>query len=181
MSRWITLSFLLLTGCAMRIPGGGELPPLPAVETLGCCWLTEEQVTVENDDGAQVLGVAVEVYADLLTLVLLDPTGRQLLTIRYDGDSLQELTTPPGWDSRYSHYLTLAVFLHHAQEGSWLQRPSPWQVKSTYPVKTLQRGNSTIISLTYTDPEQSTTQTRVLDLAGSGQRITVTTLRRREL
>lgn len=179
---------LALSGCAALTPDRGwdNLPPLPAVAALDCCWLSEEQVTLSGDQGEQVLHTVVEVsrhqLTDQLTVVVLDATGRRLLALRYDDrDGLRELTAPPSWDSHYSNYLAMAIFLHHAEAGRWLQQAPEWQVQNRGAVKTLTRNGRQIIALEYRDPGNLDSQPRVLRVPGRDMEMAVITLSRTAL
>lgn len=175
---------LALSGCAALTPdrAGDNLPPLPAVATLHCCWLSEEQVTLSGDRGEQVLHTVVEVNHNQLTVVVLDTTGRRLLALRYDDrDGLRELTAPPSWDSHYSNYLAMAIFLHHAEPGSWLQQAPEWQVQNQGAVKSLTRNGRQVIALEYREPGNLDAQPRVLRVPGHNMEMAVITLSRTAL
>jgi hypothetical protein len=179
---------LALSGCAALAPerGGDKLPPLPAVAALHCCWLSEEQVTLNGEQGEQVLHTVVEVSRNQLTVqltvVVLDATGRRLLALRYDDrDGLRELTAPPSWDSNHSRYLAMAIFLHHAEPGRWLQQASEWQVQRQGAVKSLTRNGRQMIALEYREPGNLDSQPRVLRVPGSDLAMAVITLSRTAL
>ena len=181
---------LLLSACA-TVPGRGELPVLPPLSTLGCCWQAQEQVVLRHDSRHQSLLAAIEVTPEHLTMVVLDATGYRLLTLRYDDhNGLQQLNAPPHWDTLYSQYLLCAVFLHRLPPGSWRPENTHWQVESHNTGTTMQKALTQttahgqareLISLTYTDPENLEAGHRTLAIPGADIDITITTLDRIDL
>ena len=178
----LVLVGMTLTACALQpaSPVRTSLPPLPDVNALACCWQSEEQVQVTRQGSTQSLHTVVAVTEGLLTVVMLDPTGRRLLTLRYDSESgLVELGKPPGWDSRFSTLLLAAIFLHHQTSGPWPAGGSGWTVRTHGGEKTLFHHNRAVMGIRYADDGAG--QTRILEMPGSEITLEVTTLNRTTL
>ena len=91
---WMLLVALILGGCASRQHYQLVDLPLPAAAGEGCCWQASQQLEIRYQDQVFNLNAALARTQQGASLVLLDPLGRRLLSIRQQGAELEVWRSP---------------------------------------------------------------------------------------
>jgi len=90
----VCLWVLILGGCASRQHYQLQDLPLPAAAEQGCCWQAAQQLEIHYRQDVYRLSAALARTAQGASLVLLDPMGRRLFSIRQQGGQLETYRAP---------------------------------------------------------------------------------------
>lgn len=148
--------------------------PLPPLAALGCCWQSEERVTLHHEDRKFVFLTIIARQPHLLTVVVFDGLGHRQLTVTRDDNGTRLLTEPTNWDSRISNMMLVGIFLHHHATGPWLDGDSELGVTRTGQRKVLRSVDHKLASLDYLEGEPG--DTRRFRIAGQPLVLEITTL-----
>ncbi len=90
----ISLLILLLSSCATRQVQTLANVPLPTDQSANCCWQALQKLDITyGKQKFQLTGVLAQTRTGV-TLVLLDPFGRRLLSITKQGDTINTYRSP---------------------------------------------------------------------------------------
>ena len=90
----ITVFALLVSSCATRQVQTLANLPLPADQSANCCWQALQKLDITYEaQHFQLTGVLAQAKSGV-TLVLLDPFGRRLLSISKQGDAINTYRSP---------------------------------------------------------------------------------------
>ena len=146
---------LLLGGCLGVVKSTSfDDVPLPAPESLNCCWQALEQLTVETDDKQVQLQSVVVVQPGALKVFILDNLGRQLLTVNHDDQGIhtqinQELDQLPPVE-----WLIVGIYLSQDLSGSWPLVNGGWQIEQAEQQKILMHHGREIVRVIFPDESQ---------------------------
>ena len=90
----IGLLAMIVSGCATRQVQTLANLPLPADQSGNCCWQALQQLDITYDKQEYKLTGALAQTRDGVTLVLLDPFGRRLLSVNKHGDAINSYRSP---------------------------------------------------------------------------------------
>ncbi len=90
----IGLLAMIVSGCATRQVQTLANLPLPADQSGNCCWQALQQLDITYDKQEYKLTGALAQTRDGVTLVLLDPFGRRLLSVTKHGDVINSYRSP---------------------------------------------------------------------------------------
>lgn len=174
--------FATLAGCS-ALTGAARLAklPLPDPVTLPCCWQSQEQVRVSTADGELNLGAAVAVRDGTLTVVILDPVGRRLVTLVQGAGETQALDAPPTWSTALSHQLLLTVYLHHLTAEQWRFGDPGWRLAEDSSHKSLIYRGRELVRLDYLQEGTDEPFDRAVNFSGQGINLRIGTLSRTTL
>lgn len=85
---------IVVSGCATRQVQTLANLPLPADQSGNCCWQALQQLDITYDKQEYKLTGALAQTRDGVTLVLLDPFGRRLLSVNKHGDAINSYRSP---------------------------------------------------------------------------------------
>ncbi len=179
----LLLLFGALAGGCGALDGPARLAglPLPDPATLPCCWQSQEQVWVSTADGELNLGAAVAVRGGTLTVVVLDPMGRRLVTLIQGAGDVQTLDAPPAWSGALSHQLLLAIYLHHLTAEQWRLGDPAWSLAADSGHKSLAYRGRELVRLDYLEEGTQEPFDRAVEFRGQGISLRIGTLSRTAL
>ncbi len=157
MSRVIRqLAIALLTlaagGCVSRQVQTLADLPLPATPAANCCWQALQHLDIRYQAQAYQLTGALAQTKNGVTLVLLDPLGRRLLSVQKQGDKLQTWRSPELPDGLPERFLLASSMLVWWPLADWqaaLQSAPDWQLASTANSRVLSYRGRSLISVSY--------------------------------
>jgi len=141
---------LLASGCVSRQVQTLASLPLPATSGTSCCWQALQQLDISYDDKQYKLTGALANTNTGVTLVLLDPVGRRLLSINKQGDQLDTYRSPELPKGLPERFLLASSMLVWWPLADWQSLPSPWHVAIEGNNRVLSYGNKPILSAQYT-------------------------------
>jgi hypothetical protein len=148
----VALLTLLVTGCVSRQVQTLADLPLPATQAGNCCWQALQRLDIRYQaQDYQLTGALAQTPAGV-TLVLLDPLGRRLLSIQKQGDALQTWRSPELPASMPERFLLASSMLVWWPLADWqaaLQATPEWQLNSSANSRVLSRRGRPIISASY--------------------------------
>lgn len=149
----IALLALIASGCVSRQVQTLADLPLPATPASNCCWQALQQLHINyQQQNYQLTGALAQTRAGI-TLVLLDPLGRRLLSVQKQGDdALQTWRSPElpeGLPERFLLASSMLVWWPLADWQTALQPTPEWQVSSTANTRVLSHRGRPIISASY--------------------------------
>jgi len=122
-----------------------EVPILPDVSALGCCWQATEAMHIRDAGSEFEVMSVIAVTNDGLTLILLDPLQRRWLTLNQRG---QDVVIDRAIDTDKDlplNLLLLAVYLKHLGAIDW--EGSIWEVEVSGSSKILSQNGKALIRL----------------------------------
>lgn len=173
------LLLLLPSSCALQHrPANLATLPLPDSSELPCCWQAQEYLEIDYLGQLHKLTSVLVVEDAGLTLLVLDPLGRKLVTVTQRGSEISERLASDASELPVKSLLP-AVYLAHMSRQRWNLRQSPWSVGERGDNLVLyfrQRPSITVAG--YTDGEiPSAGNKRVVRLVEHGVTLTITTLK----
>lgn len=144
-------SALLAPGCATRQVQTLANLPLPLDSAGHCCWQALQQLDI-NFDGHryQLTGALAQTRAGV-TLVLLDPLGRRLLSVSKRGDQIDTYRSPELPEGLPERFLLASSMLVWWPLADWQAVLSePWQVSSDSTGRVLSYRGKALLSASYT-------------------------------
>lgn len=154
----ISVVWLLgLAGCVSRQVQTLADLPLPAAPASNCCWQALQQLQIQFGDEQYQLSGALAQTREGVTLVLLDPVGRRLLSVQQRGESLQTYRAPELPADLPERFLLASSMLVWWPLADWqaaLQAAPEWQLAASETSRTLSYRGRAIIRAEY--PQAST-------------------------
>ncbi|MEN0038231.1 MAG: DUF3261 domain-containing protein [Cellvibrio sp.] len=148
----IALLVLITSGCVSRQVQTLADLPLPATPASNCCWQALQQLHINyQQQNYQLTGALAQTRAGI-TLVLLDPLGRRLLSVQKQGDALQTWRSPElpeGLPERFLLASSMLVWWPLADWQTALRATPDWQVTSTAKTRVLSHRGRPIIGASY--------------------------------
>jgi len=141
-----------VSGCVSRQVQTLADLPLPATPASNCCWQALQHLQINyQQQNFQLTGALAQTRSGL-TLVLLDPLGRRLLSVQKQGDALQTWRSPELPEGLPEHFLLASSMLVWWPLADWqtaLQSSPEWRVSSTADKRVLSHRGRSIISASY--------------------------------
>lgn len=152
--RLLALSLLALvaSGCVSRQVQNLTDLPLPAAQSGNCCWQAVQQLQIRYQQQTYPLTGVLAQSASGVTLVLLDPVGRRLLSVQKQGDELHTWRAPElpeGLPERFLLASSMLVWWPLADWQTALQQSPEWQLTSSANSRVLSYRGRPIISASY--------------------------------
>lgn len=148
----ISLLTLVVSGCVSRQVQSLTDLPLPAAQAGNCCWQVLQRLDIRyKDQTYQLTGALAQTKAGV-TLVLLDPLGRRLLSVQKQGDALQTWRSPELPDGLPERFLLASSMLVWWPLADWqavLQQTPEWQLTSGTNNRVLSYRGRPIINAVY--------------------------------
>lgn len=141
---------LLASGCVSRQVQTLASLPLPAASAQSCCWQALQQLDITYEDKHYKLTGALAHTKTGVTLALLDPLGRRLLSINKRGDTLDTYRSPELPEVLPERFLLASSLLVWWPLADWQSLPAPWHVTVEGLSRVLSYGNKPILSAQYT-------------------------------
>lgn len=148
----IALLALLASGCVSRQVQTLADLPLPGVQAGNCCWQVLQRLEIRYQEQTHRLTGALAQTSSGVTLVLLDPVGRRLLSVQKQGDLLQTYRAPElpqGLPERFLLASSMLVWWPLADWQVALHQAPDWQLRSSANGRVLSYRGRPIISATY--------------------------------
>lgn len=150
------LAVMLLTlagaGCVSRQVQTLADLPLPATPAANCCWQALQQLEIRYQEQTFSLTGALAQTKEGVTLVLLDPLGRRLLSVQKQGDKLQTWRSPELPDGLPERFLLASSMLVWWPLADWqtaLQQTPEWQLTSGANNRVLSYRGQPVINVVY--------------------------------
>jgi len=147
---------LLLSSCAntQKIAILESLP-LPDHKNISCCWQIQQQLSITYDDINIDLQAVIALTKNQksqpkLTLVLLDPLGRRLLSIDNTLGKINVVAAPGGKMELPAKFLLSSIYLAYWPQENWHEAlaNSPWNlIERTAGKRTLTYQKKSIIDI----------------------------------
>lgn len=159
------LAFLMLIGgCANRQHFQLQDLPLPATnKTSGCCWQAMQRLQIRYRGETFDLNAALARTPEGASLVLLDPLGRRLFSVRQlpdhqHGTGLETWRSPEFPRSLPERFLLASSLLVWWPENDWAHlRGSDWSLVTTGNTRELYFRGQPILIATYSDGDTART------------------------
>jgi len=148
----IGLLTLMVSGCVSREVQSLADLPLPAAQAGNCCWQVLQRLDIRYGEQTYKLTGALVQAKTGVTLVLLDPLGRRLLSIQKEGETLQTWRSPElpdGLPERFLLASSMMVWWPLADWQAVLQQTPDWQLTNGTNNRVLSYRGRPIISATY--------------------------------
>lgn len=181
--KLITCLLLLPLGCALQVkPANLATLPLPDSSELPCCWQSQESIEIDYRNERQQLTSVLAVEKAGLTLIVFDPLGRKLLTVKQQGAEIEKQLLQGPVDLPVE-WLLPAVYLTHMNRQRWPASQSPWSIGQQGDNLVLYfRQLPSVVVQGYTDGSvPHAGNRRVVSFVEHGLTLTITTLVSEEL
>lgn len=146
---WLLLN---LSGCVShQVQTLAELP-LPATPASNCCWQALQQLEIRYGEEDYPLTGALAQAKSGVTLALLDPVGRRLLSVQQQGTELETYRAPElpdGLPERFLLASSLLVWWPLADWQAALQTSPEWTLTTTDTSRVLNYRGRAIIRADY--------------------------------
>lgn len=139
---------LLASGCVSRQVQTLASLPLPG-PSQSCCWQALQQLDIRYDGKRYALTGALAQTRAGVTLVMLDPLGRRLLSISKQGERIETYRSPELPEGLPERFLLASSMLVWWPLADWQSLPSPWHVSVEGSDRVLCYGNKPILSARY--------------------------------
>lgn len=153
MIRLLAISLVVLTsGCVSRQVQTLADLPLPVTPASNCCWQVLQRLDIRYQNQTYQLTGALAQTPAGVTLVLLDPLGRRLLSVQKQGDAVQTWRSPElpaGLPERFLLASSMLVWWPLADWQLALQQTPEWQLVSSANSRMLSHRGRPIISASY--------------------------------
>jgi len=152
MSRLIlALLLFVLMSCANIQRGQLSDLPLPSQSAGHCCWQALQQLNIVRDGNTLSLQGVIAVTEKGLTLVLLDPLGRKLLSVKHQPPQRPEVYQSPELTQTLpSDFLLKSVYFSWWPSVDWPElEDSGWRLSQESTTRRLYYGNTEILSAEY--------------------------------
>jgi len=148
----ISLLTLVVSGCVSRQVQSLTDLPLPTAHSQNCCWQAMQQLEIRyGEETYKLTGALVQANTGV-TLVLLDPLGRRLLSIQKEGETVQTWRSPELPSDLPERFLLASSMLVWWPLADWqiaLQQTPEWQLSSSATSRVLSHRGRAILSATY--------------------------------
>lgn len=148
----ISLLMLVVSGCVSRQVQSLADLPLPAAHSQNCCWQAMQQLEIRYREQTYKLTGALVQTRTGVTLVLLDPLGRRLLSIQKEGETFQTWRSPELPSDLPERFLLASSMLVWWPLADWqiaLQQTPEWRLTSSASSRVLSHRGRDILSATY--------------------------------
>ncbi|PUA27668.1 MAG: hypothetical protein B0W54_14055 [Cellvibrio sp. 79] len=150
---------VLLAGCAHRQHYQLEDLPLPAAQGKGCCWQATQQLEIHYKHQVYRLGAALARTTDGVSLVLLDPVGRRLFSIRQRGEQLETYRSAELPEDLPGRFLLASSMLAWWPASDWnLLQGSEWSLVSDVSRRELRYRAVPLVTITYGPQDGTATE-----------------------
>lgn len=147
---------VLLAGCAHRQHYQLEDLPLPAAQGRGCCWQATQQLEIHYKQHVYRLGAALARTADGASLVLLDPVGRRLFSVRQRGAQLEIYRSAELPEDLPGRFLLASSMLAWWSPSEWSSlHGSDWSLVASASRRELLYRTAPLVTITYGPQPQS--------------------------
>lgn len=154
----IVLLLISLAGCVSRqVQALAELP-LPATPASNCCWQALQQLEIRYGEQDYPLTGALAQTTSGVTLVLLDPLGRRLLSVQQQGDEIAIYRAPELPRNLPERFLLASSMLVWWPLADWqaaLQQSPEWTLLSSDTSRVLHYRGRAIIQVDYAQASRS--------------------------
>lgn len=123
------IALAALAGCS-ALPLFQEALVLPTPTAVPCCWQSESHAVLTHREQHQPYTVVTARLPDRLTVVVLDPLGRRVLTVNHYLEGRIESQPHGKWQQLTAEQLLAAIYLLHTSADDW-SLPAPWQMRAT--------------------------------------------------
>src|SRR3954470_8357976 len=145
---------LMASGCATRQVQTLTSLPLPADQSLNCCWQALQQLDITYDKSTYKLTGALAQTRDGVTLVLLDPFGRRLLSVNKQGEMITSYRSPELPEGLPERFLLASSMLVWWPLADWqallASQKTGWQITTNNSERVLTYGGKPVIRAHYT-------------------------------
>lgn len=119
--RLLVLIFLVLlgSGCISRQVQTLASLPLPDVQSQACCWQALQQLDIRYKDQAYKFHAALALTKKGVTLVLLDPLGRRILSLTKQGNVIETYRAPELPETLPGEFLLASSLLAWLPFSDW--------------------------------------------------------------
>lgn len=152
------ISVSLLLGCATRPVQTLANLPLPADQTQNCCWQALQELDITYDKQNYKLTAALAQTPAGVTLVLLDPFGRRLLSVNKFGETITRYRSPELPQDLPEHFLLASSILVWWPIAEWhsvlASAQTGWQISVNSSERLLSYRGKAIVSARY-EPDSS--------------------------
>ncbi|MCE3251179.1 MAG: hypothetical protein K0Q67_189 [Cellvibrio sp.] len=143
---------LFTSGCVSRQVQTLADLPLPGPQAGNCCWQALQRLEIRYRDQTYTLTGALAHTTAGVTLVLLDPVGRRLLSVQQQDNALQTWRVPELPDDLPERFLLASSMLVWWPLSDWyeiLQQTPEWQLTTTANQRVLNYKGRPIINAVY--------------------------------
>lgn len=146
------IGLLLLTGCAGRAHYQLQDLPLPPVNSGGCCWQASQRLEIHHGNSVYRLNAALAQTNEGASLVLLDPMGRRMLSVRQSQGQLDIYRSPELPKALPARFLLATSMLAWWPLADWQSelRNTGWSIASTARTRVLHFRSKPLLTATYT-------------------------------
>lgn len=160
--RLVTVVFflLILSGCVTRQVQTLASLPLPAEPQRTCCWQALQQLRINFNNESFELRAALAMTNEGVTLVLLDPFGRRLLSLHKSDDIVETYRAPELPPSLPGKFLLASSLLAWLPMRDWdllLTDASgqPWKLVTDQHQRVLSHKKRNLIRFNYSSQAES--------------------------
>lgn len=153
----VLCALLVITGCANR-QQHYQLQdlPLPAASGDGCCWQAAQQLEIHHGQAVHRLGAALARTAEGASLVLLDPLGRRLFSVRQRNATLETWRSPEMPEGLPERFLLASSMLAWWPLTEWrLLETGEWSLVSGTDTRQLRYRGAPLLTITYSPASRS--------------------------
>ncbi len=148
----ILLTLFSINGCTPYGVQTLENLPLPAQQSINCCWQAIQQLDINyNNQHYRLTGVLAQTPQSA-TLVILDPFGRRIISLSKQDDQIQihrATELPSNLPERFLLASSMLVWWPFADWQQSLTSTSGWRVTLKETTRVLSYRGRTILSATY--------------------------------
>ena len=145
---------LMASGCVTRQVQTLTSLPLPADQSLNCCWQALQQLDITYDKSTYKLTGALAQTQNGVTLVLLDPFGRRLLSVNKQGETITSYRSPELPEGLPERFLLASSMLVWWPLADWqtllASQKTGWQITTNNSERVLTYGGKAVIRARYT-------------------------------
>lgn len=146
----VCLWILMLGGCASRQHYQLQDLPLPAAAGQGCCWQAAQQLEIHYRQDTYRLSAALARTAQGASLVLLDPLGRRLFSIRQQQGQLETYRSPELPEDLPERFLLASSMLVWWPLADWQHlQSSDWSLVAGADTRRLMYRGQPVLTATY--------------------------------
>jgi hypothetical protein len=157
---------------------------LPNSTSLPCCWQAFEKLEIDFHHQPLLLTAVTASNGGRLSVVILDPLGRRLVTIVQEGTDVQVDQSPDVVVDLPVNWLLAGIFLRYLPDSGWKFDGSTWQVAQTGETRLLKQDGRIRLRLTPlgigAQNPASDRYTAYLDYPGLKLSLKITTLSRQK-
>lgn len=142
------LTLLVITGCVGRDIITLKKLPLPQNKNSNCCWQVLQELEIQFKNETIILTGAIAVQPDMLSIVLMDPLGRRLISIQQNKEGISSYRSPEISKQLPEHFLLAFIYLSWWPESQW-NISHPWKLSTSDTERELFYKNRPLVSLQY--------------------------------